>query len=279
MKCEYCGSDNETSEIRCGRCGRRLTAPGPILVPEAYGNTAPKIDALSERLLREDTRSRAPMQGRLFPTQEPKRVIPFESISPEAAKFARSTQERNAKTRSKQRYQEHLGVDGEAPEEVQRELGFPEERQIPQLVERVVYTKAQVAAPAHRAMAAAYDIAMVLLAVGVLMLMHYLAGAPFESSRLGIGTYIGLVICVGLFYKLLWAVGNGDTPGMAAVKLRLINFDGMKPTQRERVTRLLVSLVSLASLCVGILWCLFDEEKLTWHDHITKTFPSPAVED
>jgi uncharacterized RDD family membrane protein YckC len=66
---------------------------------------------------------------------------------------------------------------------------------------------------------------------------------------------------------------------MAAVQLRLINFDGNRPSREERLLRVLVSIVSFASLGVGLLWCLFDEEKLTWHDHITKTFSSPKVED
>jgi uncharacterized RDD family membrane protein YckC len=256
-----------------------MTAPGPVLVPETFGNTAPKIEVLQERLQREDSKSRNPIQGRLFPTQEPKRVIPFESISPEAAKIARSTQERNAKTRSRQRYNEHLGVDADMPEEAQRELAFAEservERRVEQVVERLVYSHARIAAPAHRAMALAFDAAMVLLAVGVLVIVYAVAGLPLDTSKLGLGTYAGMAVAVGLFYKLLFIKLNRDTPGMGAVRLRMVHFEERPPTQRERMSRLLVSLVSLVSFGLGLLWCLVDEEHLTWHDTITKTYPSP----
>jgi hypothetical protein len=26
---------------------------------------------------------------------------------------------------------------------------------------------------------------------------------------------------------------------------------------------------------LGMLWALVDEEALTWHDHMSKTFPTP----
>ena len=104
-------------------------------------------------------------------------------------------------------------------------------------------------------------------------------GVQFGLAKLDLSTYAVVTACVALLYKVLWALSGGDTPGMAAVQLRLINFDGNRPSREERLLRVLVSIVSFASLGVGLLWCLFDEEKLTWHDHITKTFSSPKVED
>jgi len=32
--------------------------------------------------------------------------------------------------------------------------------------------------------------------------------------------------------------------------------------------------LSLCSLGLGLVWALVDEESLTWHDHISKTFPT-----
>jgi hypothetical protein len=34
--------------------------------------------------------------------------------------------------------------------------------------------------------------------------------------------------------------------------------------------------LSLAAGGLGLLWALVDEETLTWHDHISKTFPTPS---
>jgi len=277
MKCVHCGSDNVAEELRCNLCGRRLS--GPVLVPDTFGNVAHRLDTLEERLTTEDVKSRQPFQPRLFPVQEPKRVIPFESISPEAAKVARSTQDRNAKTRTKQRILDRVGFNSEDPPEIQKALEFPEEHQHARTVERALYTNAPVAIPAHRAMAVAYDLAMISIGVGILVTIYYFGGVQFGLARLDLSTYAIVAICVTLLYKFLWALSGGDTPGMAAVNLRLINFDGNRPSREERLLRAVVSIVSFASMGLGLLWCIFDEEKLTWHDHITKTFSSPKLEE
>jgi uncharacterized RDD family membrane protein YckC len=274
MKCGYCGSDNAQDDTRCHLCGRRMS--GPMLVPDAFGNAVPRLDALEERLAVEDVRSRTPVQTRLFPVQEPKRVIPFESISPDAAKVARSTQQRNLKTRVHQRPN---GLNPDDPPEIQKALEFPEAHLETRTVEKALYTNSPVAAPAHRAMAVAYDFAMIAIGVGILVTIYYFGGVQFGLAKLDLSTYAVVAASVALLYKFLWALSGGDTPGMAAVKLRLINFDGNRPTREERLLRALVSIVSFSSLGLGLLWCLFDEEKLTWHDHITKTFASPRLED
>jgi len=273
IKCGYCSSENAAEDLRCHLCGRRLS--GPVLVPATYGNVAHRLDVLEERLVSEDVRSRQPFQPRLFPVQEPKRVIPFESLSPDAAKTARSTQERNAKARGRQR---NMSLNPDDTEEIQKELAFPSEHLETRTVERALYINAPVAIPTHRAMAVAYDMAMIAIGVGILVTIYYFGGVQFGLAKLDISTYAVVTACVALLYKVLWALSGGDTPGMAAVQLRLINFDGNRPSREERLLRVLVSIVSFASMGVGLLWCLFDEEKLTWHDHITKTFSSPKVE-
>jgi hypothetical protein len=55
----------------------------------------------------------------------------------------------------------------------------------------------------------------------------------------------------------------------------LVNFDGQKPTQRQRFQRLASGFLSLFAAGLGLLWALVDEETLTWHDHISRTFPTP----
>ncbi len=276
IKCGYCGSDNASEDLRCHLCGRRMS--GPVLVPDTYGNVAHRLDTLEERLTTEDVRSRQPIQTRLFPVQEPKRVIPFSSISPEAAKVARSTQDRNAKTRGRQRHYDHIGLNPDDAPEIQKALEFPEERLETRTVERALYTNSPVAIPTHRAMAVAYDMAMIAIGVGILIAIYFFGGVQFGLAKLDVSTYVVVAACVTLLYKVLWALSGGDTPGMAAVQLRLINFDGNRPSREERLLRVLVSIVSFASLGVGLLWCLVDEEKLTWHDHITKTFSSPKTD-
>jgi uncharacterized RDD family membrane protein YckC len=57
--------------------------------------------------------------------------------------------------------------------------------------------------------------------------------------------------------------------------LHLVDFDGRAPSREQRLLRQLVTLLSTLSAGLGLIWALVDEENLTWHDHISKTFPSP----
>ncbi len=72
-------------------------------------------------------------------------------------------------------------------------------------------------------------------------------------------------------------MADTDSIGMRWVGLRLLNFDGMQPNRAERLHRVATSLISTAAAGLGLVWALVDEEKLTWHDHMSRTFPSPLI--
>lgn len=298
MTCGYCEHANPTDVARCEKCGRKLVGIGLTIVPEvfgnSYGNTAPQLQFRSERdpKLEADKRPRQSedastprslRQGNLFPVQEARRVIPFDAISPETASQARSTVQRNAKARSHHRFAQRLGLDNgleqAIPKEFQQKLGFSEDKRPAAKVEQVRYTNAPVALPAQRFMAASYDAAMILIGVGLLIGIHHFSGAQFAGGTLHLGVYVGLIAVIALFYRLLWAFGNGDSPGTKALGLRLLNFDGYAPSREQRLMRVFSSLISFAAIGMGLLWCLFDEERLTWHDEMSGTFPSPRMDE
>ena len=56
--------------------------------------------------------------------------------------------------------------------------------------------------------------------------------------------------------------------------LQLITFDGFPLDARSRALRFVSTWLSFCSGGVGLLWAVADEENLTWHDHISKTFPT-----
>ena len=45
-------------------------------------------------------------------------------------------------------------------------------------------------------------------------------------------------------------------------------------SRNARIQRMLGGVVSVLSLGIGLAWGLLDEEHLTWHDHISRTFPA-----
>jgi uncharacterized RDD family membrane protein YckC len=77
---------------------------------------------------------------------------------------------------------------------------------------------------------------------------------------------------ITMFYGLLFAISGRETPGQHWTNLQLINFDGFPPDGSSRALRFAGSWLSFGACGIGLLWALLDEEFLTWHDHMSKTF-------
>jgi uncharacterized RDD family membrane protein YckC len=143
-------------------------------------------------------------------------------------------------------------------------------------VHAVIYCDAPVALPAHRLIAAAFDASMVLIAVGLFLGVFFLSGGMLMLSKQDAPFLISVAVLLGMFYRFLWVLGNGETPGMRFAGLRTVNFDGRTPDRDQRAFRQVSSVLSFLSAGLGLVWALVDEENLTWHDHISKTFPTPG---
>jgi uncharacterized RDD family membrane protein YckC len=133
---------------------------------------------------------------------------------------------------------------------------------------------APVASPQHRVLAAAVDASLILIALGLFMAMFLLCGEQVTLNRQLILLLAAVGLLFGVFYKLLWCLAGGDSPGMRFAGLRLVDFDGRIPDWDRRSVRLAASLLSVLSAGLGLVWALVDEEGLTWHDHISKSFPT-----
>jgi uncharacterized RDD family membrane protein YckC len=160
----------------------------------------------------------------------------------------------------------------------QQKLEFQEVRSLNASVQASLYTKAEVAVGAHRAMAAAVDLAFTLLALGTFLATFYAAGFEIVLVKETIPYYLAAGALISLFYRALFCIGNADSPGTQWTGLQLLNFDGRRPTRGQRWIRLFGGFVSFIAAGIGLLWALVDEERLTWHDYMSKTFPTPRFE-
>jgi uncharacterized RDD family membrane protein YckC len=124
--------------------------------------------------------------------------------------------------------------------------------------------------------AAAVDTSVVLLGLGVFLAIFFLAGGDMVLNRQTTPFLVGVAVVIGMFYRFLWSLANGDTPGMRFAGLRLVDFDGRRPDREQRGVRQVAGILSVLSAGLGLVWALVDEESLTWHDHISKTFPTPG---
>jgi uncharacterized RDD family membrane protein YckC len=160
----------------------------------------------------------------------------------------------------------------------QQKLEFQEARSLKTSVQASLYTKAEVAMGAHRAMAAAVDLAFTMLALGVFLATFYAAGFEIVLVKETIPYYLAAGVMISLFYRALFCIGNVDSPGNQWTGLELRNFDGRRPSRGQRWIRLMGGFVSFIAAGIGLLWALVDEERLTWHDYMSKTFPTPRFQ-
>ena len=147
-------------------------------------------------------------------------------------------------------------------------------RKLSTTVEAVIDCDAPVAAPMHRACAAAIDGSLILIACGMFLSVFYFLGGAIPASRLAVLMMAAAGVLIGMFYGFVWVCAGGQTPGMRALRLTLINFDGYPPDSTSRWLRYLGACLGYCAGGLGLLWALLDEESLAWHDHISKTFPT-----
>jgi len=76
-------------------------------------------------------------------------------------------------------------------------------------------------------------------------------------------------------YHYLFSVYCGRTPGTALMRMHLQTFSGGAAPRPLRRWRVLASVLSAVSLCLGYAWCFMDEDQLCWHDRITHTYLAP----
>jgi len=72
------------------------------------------------------------------------------------------------------------------------------------------------------------------------------------------------------FFGGFWTHG-GQTIGMRAWRIRVVDVNGDAISWERALLRFLAALVSWGAAGMGFLWCLFDHERLAWHDRLSGT--------
>lgn len=293
MTCQHCQTWILDDDHRCSRCGRRVRSTPARISPETYPIAATATAPVYDSPLQSEnapaarpspeTRTAQPGQQALFslPASDP-RVIPFDSLATHAQREsirARAAELSRPAPLKTEKVEAPRARARRAPSANQHRLNFSTPRQAASHPPSSIICDALVAPPALRLHAALIDIAIVALACAIVAGLFKFVGVQIALQKSILVFFAVAMVTIPLSYKLLWTAMGRDSIGMQRAGLQLVDFDGHPPSQARRYLRLGGSLLSLFAAGVGIIWALVDEDGLTWHDHISSTFPTIVAED
>lgn len=76
-----------------------------------------------------------------------------------------------------------------------------------------------------------------------------------------------------LMYQMLFFTLGEATPGMRYARIGLCTFGDENPTRGAMRRRTLAVLLAACPLGLGFLWACLDEDRLGWHDRISRMYP------
>ena len=111
-------------------------------------------------------------------------------------------------------------------------------------------------------------IALIFL-FGVSIEEEAVAGGDFSTAFTAV--YI-LMAAIGIGY-FTYFFGNGQTPGMKLVEIKLVRADGVEPVgYKKGFFRWVGMEISGLVLFLGYIWILIDKKRQGWHDKIAGTY-------
>lgn len=115
-----------------------------------------------------------------------------------------------------------------------------------------------------------YDslILLAILMLGTWLIMPFTNGNPVSPGVLIYQLY--LLLLGGFYYVGFW-VYCGQTVGMRAWRIKVVNSDGSPLSWKQGTLRAFYALITLLPAGLGLWYMLFNAEKQTWYDRMTHT--------
>jgi uncharacterized RDD family membrane protein YckC len=145
-----------------------------------------------------------------------------------------------------------------------------------ELAERAHAGLYPVASLGDRQLAGIIDAACLLFAFGGFVALFGSLGGQLTLSKMNAAVYLAALWVVYFQYFALFTIFGATTPGMMFRGLQVMSFSGEPPTPRQMLLRSAGYMLSAGICFIGFLWALWDEDQLTWHDRLSKTYLSSA---
>ena len=284
MTCQHCQTWILDDDHRCRRCGRRVRATPARISAQSYPiaatATAPAYDFdPQEQATAPEAEARIAETGQqaLFSASPEPRVIPFdsltsaaerESIRARAAEIARPAPVKNGKVEVKHARTKRVAGAG------QRRLDFFGQDEILSEPRSHIICDAPVAPPLLRLEAGLIDGLIIACGCAIALAFYLYMGGALLVGKHEAPFLVAAMATVPAAYKLIWTIAGRDSIGMQAAGLRLVDFDGNPPSQERRYYRASGSALSFLAAGIGLIWVLLDQDSLSWHDHMSGTFPT-----
>ncbi len=129
-----------------------------------------------------------------------------------------------------------------------------------------------VASIGLRMLAAVVDCSLILASF---VTIGFLAAHNFDRVPVGKTAELEGVVAmaaIGLLYYAFFFALAISTPGMRYAGIGLCTFDEQTPTRGQLWRRLGALTLSLLPVGLGLVWSIFDEEHLSWHDRFSQTY-------
>ena len=110
---------------------------------------------------------------------------------------------------------------------------------------------------------------------GFLALFRSLGG-EIAFEKVDAMVYVTVLYLFYAQYFFLFTTFAGATPGMQLRGLTIVRLDGSLPDTKQLLWRSFGYLLSGATLMLGFLWALWDEDRFTWQDRISHTYITAA---
>jgi uncharacterized RDD family membrane protein YckC len=150
------------------------------------------------------------------------------------------------------------------------------------------------AALSRRALAGCIDLALLLAGAGVFaaafaaavghmaspsagwgaaeLLQSAAESASGTTLQAGAGAAVAVLASLAAAYQLLCFAFSDATPGMRFARIGLCTFTDENPTRGAIRMRLFALAFSVLTLGLGLGWALVDEDRLTWHDLLSRMY-------
>ncbi len=262
--CPNCKVFNSEQATECYACRTQLVAVEPEAEPVTVASTASDWREEVARRLAAYRNRRRGLRVEAEQTPLPFAVESLPETTSPAGVAARPTAKKKA------RDENSIGIAIEVEQPKLDFLGAEESLRHPDRAAAPVVELSQ------RCWAGLLDALFILLGFAGFLLIFRLVGGETPLGKLPVAIYAGALFLLYLLYFSLFTFFAGATPGMHLRGLRVVDFSGQAPADRQLLWRCFGYAVSGLTLWLGFLWALWDEDQLTWQDRISQTYLTAA---